>query len=114
MNAQGSLFDVPIQGRARKSDPEGSHAAARICNAESEKGRILAALQVSWHSMTVAELEAATGIHRQHVSTRLPVLERAGLVQRAGSRFNERGVPVQQWAWRTPGTVDVQVTGERL
>lgn len=103
----------PIAGNFRKNGTEGERTAARICNAEGERSRIIACLSVSWHPMSVAEIVKSTGIPRDHVASRLPVMERKGQVQHVGFRDNEHGVPVKVWAYRTPGPVEV-ATGGRL
>lgn len=90
-------YNDSIAGRSRASDPVSSQAAARSCNAEGERARIAECLRSARGRLTVAQIVARTGIPRDHVASRLPVMARRGQAVLAGMAENEQGRPVQEW-----------------
>jgi predicted ArsR family transcriptional regulator len=97
-------LDDPIAGAVRKSDPISSVVAGMTVDAESQKARIYEALELAGRPLTVAQLVDRTGIPRDEVASRLPVMKRKNLVRIAGMVDNDRGRPVQQWTLVAPAT----------
>lgn len=97
-------LDDPIGGASRRSDPISSVAAALTVDAESQKARIHEALELAGCALTVAQLVDRTGIPRDEVASRLPVMKKKNLVRVAGMVDNDRGRPVQQWTLVAPAT----------
>lgn len=83
------VFDNITLVRARRTDPQTSHDAAKRAErfAPSHKSRILAAMLTqpgyagSW---TPAELSAVTGLTVVQIDRRLPELQREGLIETIG------------------------------
>ena len=93
---QLDIFAPPT--RTRRSDPASSRAAARRAapKAESDAGRILAALQRAGEPQTAEQLAAATALEPYVVRKRLPdPLEKRGLV-----KATNRGHPREVLLWQ--------------
>ena len=76
-------LDFDAHARARKSDPQTSHEAAKQVTdsgaASAQREQCLAAVKLA-QGMTAAELTKIIGCERHMPSRRLPELRRAGLV----------------------------------
>lgn len=118
MTSSQLLFDYndPIAGRARRKDPISSAVAAKTCNAESERSRIRRCLQLAQRPLNVRQIVDLTGIPRDNVASRLPVMERLGQVRVLPELgVNDRGKPVQLWVARESlGEQDVRVSEQYL
>lgn len=126
MTSQLALaFDDRRAGRSRKSDPRTSLAAARSCNAPSQRQRILLALSEREQGATTEELEKEFrvrgddgewhGPSRNTISSRLKQMEHDGLVEAFSQRLNDDGNPMQVWWLKPqPWCVDVVVAKGRL
>lgn len=57
-----TLFDYPAEGRARRSDPETSRAAARTVRAHSVRAAIVDAMRHAPDGLTDDELCATLGV----------------------------------------------------
>lgn len=97
MSQLALALDTPISGNHRRTDPISSVAAGRRCNAEGERARIRACLQTARRALTVAQIVERTGIPRDHVASRLPVMARNGQARLVGLVANNRGHEVQEW-----------------
>ena len=85
---QQSLFDR-AHARARRTDPQSSHAAAFHVEQSGKAGkqRIQAGAAVLAHpGCTSAELADRTGLDRYMLARRLPELRDDGLVRQSGSK----------------------------
>lgn len=92
-------LDIDFESRARRSDPETSHEAARRAGefAGHHHARILAAL--AQDARTIYELAHSTGIDHVAVARRMKELEDAGLVVRTSLRRNSpSGRPCVVWS----------------
>ena len=85
MNA-GTLFDLPMSGRARRQDPETAKAAARTVDAETLSGQVLTLLEAEPGGLTSEELAERLGRDRLSVSPRLRPLVEKGLARDSGRR----------------------------
>lgn len=79
-----TLFPI---ARARNSDPQTSHDAAkrvtRSGNATRHRQMILDALK-GGEGLTVEQISQATGVHKSDLNKRTSELEHAGLIRRSG------------------------------
>lgn len=80
--------------RARSTDPETSHKAARRADhfASTHAGRILEALRIS--PMTAGEISQHTGLSVEQVCRRLPEITGVRVVQQGGVDLERDGYRV--------------------
>lgn len=81
---------------ARKSDPHTSHDAANKADVNTLQLAVLTHLKTIGPAST-NEISEATGIPRDSLSPRIPVLREKGLVEDSGER---RGHPRKCIVWR--------------
>jgi DNA-directed RNA polymerase specialized sigma24 family protein len=86
------------RGKARRTDPETSHAAAVQLDAEALEERVLDCVRGSgiW-GLTTEEIADALGIPRDSVSPRMPSLVRRRKVKEFGRRPNRSGRSAIVW-----------------
>lgn len=86
MTAQLTFFDAPA--RARRTDPDTSHEAARHAAflAQSHEGWIYRAISAAHRPLTKDEISAVTGIDHIAVARRIVGLREKGLVEDSGER----------------------------
>jgi predicted ArsR family transcriptional regulator len=90
-------YDDRMAGNYRNSDPVSSVVAGRSCNAEAQRGRILALLN-DRGPMYAAQIASVLDIPTGQVSTRLAAMANRGLVRRLDEMGeNESGHPVLVW-----------------
>lgn len=90
-------YDDRMSGNHRRSDPVSSVVAARTCNAEGQKSRILALL-AERGATYAAEIGRALDIPTAQVSSRLAAMEHRQMVERLDEMGeNDRGQPVLLW-----------------
>lgn len=99
-------------GGSRKRDPRTSVEAARTCDAQRQRDVLLRELNAAFHGRTCDELEAATGIPRYIIASRLAQMRRDGWCEPFGVRQNERGRSAQ--VWYVSRVVTVPVSEGRL
>ena len=78
-----SLFDAPIVAQVRRTDPTSSREAARTQLRRADQWKVLL------RAMVAGPISADSGgrlldVHRSIASSRLGVMERRGLVEKAG------------------------------
>lgn len=80
------VFDNITPVRARRTDPQTSHDAAKRAErfAHSHKSRILAAMREHTGSWTAAELSLFTRLTVVQIDRRLVELQRAGMIEPTG------------------------------
>lgn len=80
--------------RARRTDPETSHKAARRADhfASTHAGRILEALRIQ--PMTAGEISAHTGLSVEQVCRRLPEITGVRVVEQGGQPLERGGYRV--------------------
>lgn len=105
-----SLLELtPTQGQARRNDPRSAVLAARSVDARRQRDVLLRELKATTVGRTCDELEAATGIPRYVVASRLAQMRRFGDVEPFGLRENPHGRQVQVWWPRAEATGVVDV-----
>ena len=105
------LFDMPAGPLpVRSSDPATSRRAARDLKLRQRQLECLTALRVLIVSSTADDIAAVlatanseTAQTRSEVASRLPELERAGMVRRIGVKQGRRGRAVQTWVLTADG-----------
>jgi hypothetical protein len=97
MSQPGLDFTPP---RARRSDPETSHTAAKRVapKAGALRRAVLGALRARSDGMTAPEIAVLIGARDGSISPRMIELERVGLVRRTGAKRRNAGRgPAEIW-----------------